>query len=255
MKLQGKVAIITGSATGIGRASAILFAKEGAKVVVVDINNDEANKTVKMIKEAGGEAIFTHVDVAVVAELENMVKTAVDNYGRLDIFFNNAGVAGPGYLELTSEEAYDRTMSINLKAAFFGAKYAFPEIKRAGGGCLLFTSAGLGLCPSPLNPAYSVSKAGLLMLTRALAVALAEHNIRVNAICPGPAMTPLFKNHLSRNPDIAPDELMRLSIERRLIKRLGTMDDMAAAALFLVSPESSYITGVALPVDGGSAAM
>lgn len=256
MKLAGKVAAITGAATGIGRATARLFAKEGAKIVIADIKDKEATEVVKMIKREGGEAIFTHVNVAVVTELERMIKTAVDTYGRLDIFYHNAGIAGPGYLELTSEEAYDLTMAIHLKAGFFGAKFAAPEIKRSGGGCILFTSSGLGLRPSTQSPAYSIAKAGLVMLTRALAVALAKDNIRVNAICPGPiSTTPLWQDVLSRNPGIVPEQYAKASIEGRLIKRFGTPEEIAAAALYLVSPEASYITGVALPIDGGGAAM
>jgi len=256
MKLEGRVALITGAATGIGRATAILFAKEGAKVVIADINDEEANETVKIIREAGGEAVFTRVDVARVTELEKMIKTAVETYGRLDIFYHNAGVAGPAGLELTTEEAYDRAMAINLKAGFFGAKYAVPEIRKAGGGCMLFTSSGLGLRPSPKSPTYSVTKAGIVMLVRALAASLAEDNIRVNAICPGPILTTqLFQDVLSWNSSADHDEFARAAVENRMMKRPGTVEEMAAAALFLVSPESSYITGIALAVDGGGAVM
>ena len=145
MKLEGKVTIITGAATGIGRATALLFAREGAKVVIADIKDEEANQTVKMIQDAGGKAIFTHTDVTAMADLERMIKTAVDTYGKLDILFNNAGVAGPGFLEDTSEETFDRAVSVNLKAGFFGSKLAVPEMRKAGGGCILFTSSGLGI--------------------------------------------------------------------------------------------------------------
>ena len=256
MKLKGRVALITGAATGIGRASALLFAREGAKVIIGDINDKEANMTVKMIGEAGGEAIFTHVDVAIVVDVEKMIETAVGAYGRLDIFFHNAGVAGPGLLELTSEEAFDHAVAINLKAAFFGAKFAVPEMRKVGGGSILFTSSGLGLRPSPQSPVYSITKAALVMLTRSLATALAKDNVRVNAICPGPVpTTPLWQDVISRNPGTDPDEYAKVAIEGRPIKRFGTVEEMAAAALFLVSPESSYITGVSLPVDGGGAAM
>ncbi len=255
MKLKGKVALITGAATGIGRASARLFAKEGARIVIVDIRDEEASETVKMIEEAAGEAIFIQADVAVVAELKRAIKTTVDTYGRLDIFYHNAGFAGPGPLELTSEEAFDQTMAVNLKAGFFGAKLAIPEIKKAGGGCILFTSSEVGLHPFIEAPTYSITKAGLIMLTRALAVALAADNIRVNAICPGPvATTALWRDIASRIRGIDPDELTKTPPENRPISRYGTEEEMAAAALFLVSPESSYITGVALPVDGGGAA-
>ncbi len=254
MKLQGKVALITGAATGIGRASAILFAQEGAKVAIADINDKDAAETVETIRGAGGEAIFQRTDLTRVSEIERMVKATVSAFGRLDIFFHNAGVAGPGRLESTSEEAYDQIMDVHMKAGFFGAKYAVEEIKKAGGGSILFTGSGLGLRPSKQSPAYSASKAGLLMLTRALAVALADDAIRVNAVCPGPiATTPLWQGVLSRNPDIMADEYTRMNMQVRPIKRLGTPEEMAQAALYLVSPEASYITGVALPVDGGGA--
>lgn len=254
MKLKGKVALITGAATGIGRATAILFAKEGSQVVIADINEKDANDTVQTIKRDGGDAIFTYADMMSTTELEKMVRTTVATYGKLHIFYHNAGVAGPGRLELTTEEAYDRIMDIHVKAGFFGAKFAAPEIKKAGGGSILFTASGLGFRPSSESPTYSVSKAELMMLTRALAVALAKDGIRVNAVCPGPiSVTPLWQGVLARNPEIVPDEYTQMNIQARPIKRLGTPEEMAQAALFLVSPEASYITGVALPVDGGRA--
>ena len=254
MKLDGKVALITGAATGIGRATAVLFAREGAKVAVADINDKDALETVRTIASEGGAAFFVHADLVKVADIENMVKATVARYGRLDIFYHNAGIAGPGRIEFTTEEAYDRTLDIHLKAGFFGAKFAVPEIRKAGGGSILFTASGLGLRPSRESPVYSISKAGLLMLTRALAVALAKDGIRVNAVCPGPiATTPLWQGVLARNPEIVPDAYTRMNMEVRPIKRLGTPEEMAQAALYLVSPEASYITGVGLPVDGGGA--
>ena len=254
MKLAGKVALITGAATGVGRASAILFAGEGARVAIADINENDALETVRTIEKNGGEALFVYANLVNVADIENMVKATVARYGRLDVFYHNAGVAGPGRIESTTEEAYDQIMDIHLKAGFFGAKFAAPEIKKAGGGSILFTASGLGLRPSRQSPAYSASKAGLLMLARSLAVALASDGIRVNAVCPGPiATTPLWQGVLARNPEIVPEDYAKMNMEVRPIKRLGTPEEMAQAALFLVSPEASYITGVALPVDGGGA--
>ena len=254
MKLDGKVALITGAATGIGRAAAILFAREGAKVAIADINEKDALETVRTIEKDGGAAFFVRADLVKVADIENMVQATVARYGRLDIFYHNAGIAGPGRIEFTTEEAYDQTLDIHLKAGFFGAKFAAPEIKKAGGGSILFTASGLGLRPSRESPVYSISKAGLLMLTRALAVALAKDGIRVNAVCPGPiATTPLWQGVLARNPEIIPDAYTRMNMEVRPIKRLGTPEEMARAALFLALPENSYITGVGLPVDGGGA--
>jgi NAD(P)-dependent dehydrogenase (short-subunit alcohol dehydrogenase family) len=254
MKLQGKVALITGAATGIGRASALLFAHEGARVAIADINENDARATEQEIRRRGGDALFVRTDLVRVAQVEAMVRATVERFGRLDIFFHNAGVAGPGRIELTSEVAYDQIMDVHVKAGFFGAKYAAPRIAEAGGGSILFTGSGLGLRPSWQSPAYSVSKAALLMLTRTLAVALAKDGIRVNAVCPGPIdSTPLWQGVLARNPEIVPDEYRTMNMQVRPIKRLGTPEEMAHAALFLVSPEASYITGVALPVDGGGA--
>jgi NAD(P)-dependent dehydrogenase (short-subunit alcohol dehydrogenase family) len=254
MKLDGKVALITGAATGVGRASAILFAKEGARVAIADINEKDAIETVQTIEKDGGDAFFVYANLVKVADIENMVRATVARFGKLDIFYHNAGVAGPGRIEFTTEEAYDQLLDVHLKAGFFGAKYAAPEIKKAGGGSILFTASGLGLRPSRQSPAYSASKAGLLMLARALAVALAQDGIRVNAVCPGPiASTPLWQGVLARNPEIVPDDYAKMNMEVRPIKRLGTPEEMAQAALFLVSPEASYITGVGLPVDGGGA--
>jgi NAD(P)-dependent dehydrogenase (short-subunit alcohol dehydrogenase family) len=254
MKLEGKVALITGAATGIGRATALLFAKEGARVVVADTNQKDADETVQRIKGDGGEAFFAYTNLLNVTEIEKMVRTTVATYGKLHIFYHNAGVAGPGRIELTTEEAYDQIMDIHVKAGFFGAKFAAPEIKKSGGGSILFTGSGLGLRPSSQSPAYSVSKAALLMLTRALAVSLAKDGIRVNAVCPGPiSTTPLWQGVLARNPEIVPEEYTQMNIQVRPIKRMGTPEEMAQAALFLVSSEASYITGVALPVDGGGA--
>jgi NAD(P)-dependent dehydrogenase (short-subunit alcohol dehydrogenase family) len=254
MKLEGKVALITGAATGIGRATALLFAKEGARVAIADINRKDADETVQKIKRDGGEAFFAYTDLRKMTDIEKMVRTTVATYGKLHIFYHNAGVAGPGRIELTTEEAYDQIMDIHVKAGFFGAKFAAPEIKKSGGGSILFTGSGLGLRPSSQSPAYSVSKAALLMLTRALAVSLAKDGIRVNAVCPGPiSTTPLWQGVLARNPEIVPEEYTQMNIQVRPIKRMGTPEEMAQAALFLVSPEASYITGVALPVDGGGA--
>ncbi|MEW6142805.1 MAG: SDR family oxidoreductase [Chloroflexota bacterium] len=255
MKLKGQVALITGAATGIGRASARLFAQEGAQVAIADINDKDSKETVRMIQDAGGKAMFIHTDVSAVPQLERMVRTTVDGFGKLTIFFHNAGIAGPGVLETTAEEDYDRCMAINLKAGFFGARFAVPEIRKAGGGSILFTSSGLGLRPSPQSPVYSLTKAGLIMLTRSLAVSLARENIRVNAICPGPVSeTPIWQDFVNRVPGTNADEYGRKSLEGRPIARFGTAEEIARAALFLVSPENSYITGVALPVDGGGVA-
>jgi NAD(P)-dependent dehydrogenase (short-subunit alcohol dehydrogenase family) len=258
MLLEGKVAVITGAATGIGRATATLFAGHGAAVVIADVNDDAGRATVGEIEGSRGKALFIRTDVTRLADLENLVRSADSAYGRLDIYFHNAGVAGPGLLESTTEEAYDLSMAVNLKAAFFGAKFAVPGLRRAGGGNILFTSSTSGVHPSPCgSPSYSVAKAGLVMLTRSLALQLAQDRIRVNCLCPGPVTsTQLWGDCVSRNPAVDPSQLTQTIVEKTVpLQRAGTPEEMAAAALFLVSPESAYITGVALPVDGGTLAM
>ena len=255
MKLKDQAVLITGAATGIGRASALLFAGEGAAIFIADVNDAGAAETVQMVRRKGGRAEFAHTDVCSVTQIEAAVEAAVRAFGKLTVFFHNAGVAGPGALEATSEEAWDRCLAVNLKAGYFGAKSAVPHLRQAGGGSMLFTSSGLGLRPSPASPAYSITKAGLVMLTRSLAVSLAKDNIRVNAICPGPIdETPIWNDFVGRVPGTDPVKYAGGVLEGRPIHRFGTAREMAAAALFLVSPENSYITGVALPVDGGGAA-
>lgn len=255
MKVNDQVAIITGGATGIGRASAVLFAKEGAKVVVADRRKEQGEETVKNIKDSGGEAAFIGTDVSNVVEIAALVDTTVARYGKLDIFFHNAGLNGPGHFEETTEKDFDALFSVNLKAAFFGAQYAVPYLKKNGGGNILFTSSGLGLKPAPHSPAYSASKAGLNMLTRALAVLLAPDNIRVNAVCPGPVWTPLWQDFVHAHSEGNDQAFIDKSIGNRLIKRYGTVEETALAALYLVSDDASYITGLALPIEGGQHAM
>lgn len=253
MKLRGKVALITGSATGLGRAVAKLFAEEGAKVVVADIKDKEGRKVVKEIKESGGEATFIRTDVSKVSELEMMVKKAVDTYGKLDIFYHNAGIPGPGFIERTSEEDYDMVMAVNLKAAFFGAKYAILELRKAKCGCILFTGSGASFRPAIGSPSYSMTKAALVMLARCLAYYLGDDNIRVNCVCPGIMKTPAWPIFMSRNPEMAGRDMEKFYMQRRAIKRFGTVEEVAQAALFLASDDASYITATALMVDGGGA--
>jgi len=249
MRLEDRVAVITGAGSGMGRASAQLFAKEGAKVVVADIDPAGGQETVELIKDAGGEATFVQVDVSKVSDLERMIKTAVETYGKLDILYNHAGIPGPGGIEEVDEESWGKAMDTNLKGGFFATKFAIPEMRKTGGGSILFTSSVSGLVGSPLSPQYSAGKGGVVMLAKALAVALGADNIRVNCICPGATDTPMLPQFFGRVPD--PDAAGQTYINSLPIKRWGKPEDIAYAALFLASDESSYITGVALPVDGG----
>lgn len=248
-KLDGKVAIITGSASGIGKASALLFAKEGAKVVVADIDPKAGEETVKAIKEGGGDAIFVRADVSKSKDVENLVKTTVDTYGRLDVLFNNAGMgAGMGDIVDMTEEQLLTGINVNLIGAWRGMKYAIPEMLKVGGGTIISTSSICGIIHTSNAPAdYDVSKAGIIMLTKTAACQFGRQNIRVNCICPGHVSTPLFEKW-----DIAGEEWRRKKHnDMELIGRVGIPDEIARVALFLACDDSSYITGQALIVDGG----
>lgn len=254
-RLEGKVALITGGASGMGRASAFLFAKEGAKVAIADINDKMGNEVFAEAKEKKLDIRFIHTDVAKVADVEHMVKETVRLFGKLNIFWHNAGNVGGGVLENTSEEDFDTTLAIHVKGGFFGAKLCLPEIKKAGGGSILFTSSIAGLKASKTSPTYSISKASLSMLTRCLAVGYARDNIRVNAICPGAIETPLLPVFFNRDPGNTPPETFRKAvIGATPMGRIGTEDEIAKMALFLVSEDSSYTTGMLMCVDGGYAA-
>jgi NAD(P)-dependent dehydrogenase (short-subunit alcohol dehydrogenase family) len=251
MLLNQKVALITGSASGIGRAGALLFSQEGSTVVVADID-PRGKEVVDEIKKQGHEAHFIQVDVSSVTAIQKMIGEVAVKYGRLDIFWHNAGIAGPGGVEDTTEEAYEKTMSVHLKAGLFGAKAVIPELRRRGQGCILFTCSISGLKPSPFSLTYSLAKAGMVMLTRCLAVSLAKENIRVNCLCPGLVDTPLLHSIVTR-VGMKPEEFRKVASERIPMGRYLTEDELAQAALFLVSDKASAITGVALPVDGGMA--
>jgi NAD(P)-dependent dehydrogenase (short-subunit alcohol dehydrogenase family) len=248
MRLEGKVAVITGAGSGIGRETAVLFAGEGARVVVADVNEDGGRETVDAVREAGGEAILVHADVSRAADAEAMVAAAEAAYGRLDVLFNNAGIshARDDDAVSTEEEVWDLTMAVNLKGVFLGCKYGIPALRRAGGGSIVNTAsfvAVLGAATPQL--AYTASKGGVLAMTRELAVIHARENIRVNALCPGPLRTELLMKYLDTEP----------KRQRRLVHipmgRFGEAAEIARAALFLASDESSYVTGATFLVDGG----
>jgi NAD(P)-dependent dehydrogenase (short-subunit alcohol dehydrogenase family) len=248
MRLLNKVALITGAGSGIGRESARLFAKEGAKVVVVDMNAATGQETVALAKAAGGEAAFTRADVSKAAEAKAMIEFAEKTYGKLDVLFNNAGIfpdADGSVLE-TEEEVWDWVMNVNLKGVFFGCKYGIPALLRAGGGSIINTASFVALIGAATSQiAYTASKGGVLSMTREMAVEFARQNIRLNAICPGPVETPLLAQLLS-------DPTRR---QRRMVHipmgRLARATEVAQAALFLASDESAYVNGATFTVDGG----
>lgn len=252
MRLAGKVAIITGAGSGIGRASALLFAKEGAKVVVADIDREAGERTAREIKEAGGEATFAQADVAKSAEVERMVKTCVEAFGGLDILYNNAGMPGPAGVDNVSEEDWGKVIDVNLKGVFLGCKYAVSEMRKRGGGSIISTASVAGLVGSVASPTYSASKGGVVLWTKSAAIALAKDKIRVNCVCPAPIETPMLPRFFEGLPE--PEKACQNFIASLPLGRAGTPEEVAQAALFLASDESSFITGVALPVDAGHVA-
>jgi NAD(P)-dependent dehydrogenase (short-subunit alcohol dehydrogenase family) len=248
MRLNGKVAVITGAGSGIGRESALLFATEGAAVVAADVNDEGGNETVAMIAGAGGRAIYVHADVAVASGAEGMIAAAEREYGRLDILFNNAGImhSSDDDAVATEEAIWDLTMNINAKGVFLGCKHGIPALRRAGGGSIINTASFVALLGAATPQiAYTASKGAVLSMTRELAVIHARENIRVNALCPGPLRTELLMKFLDTEA----------KLQRRLVHipmgRFGEAREIAQAALFLASDESSFVTGTEFLVDGG----
>ncbi len=252
MRLKDKVALITGAGSGIGRASALLFTQEGAKMVVVDWDEEAGRATAEAIRSAGGQATFVRADVSRAEEVQNMIRVALEEYGRLDILFNNAGIGPVAMVTETEEEEWDQVMAINLKGVFLSAKCAIPEMIKGGGGVIINTASELGLVGSYDMHAYSASKGGVVLLTRSMAKGYAPYRVRVNCICPGPIDTPLLEEIIAAAAD--PEEERRSIIHDIPLKRLGRPEEIAYAALYLASDESSYLTGAALVVDGGAIA-
>jgi NAD(P)-dependent dehydrogenase (short-subunit alcohol dehydrogenase family) len=248
MRLKDKVALITGASNGIGRATSLLFAREGAAVVAVDIDEDSGHETVQMINDAGGQAIFIHADVSQATDCRHMVQMSEETYGRLNILFNNAGIMHGSDDDAinTDEDVWDLTMAINVKGVFLGCKYGIPALRRAGGGSIINTASFVALVGAATPQlAYTSSKGAVLAMTRELGVVHARENIRVNALCPGPLHTELLMKFLDTEA----------KKQRRLVHipvgRFGEAEEMAYAALYLASDESSFVTGSEFVVDGG----
>jgi NAD(P)-dependent dehydrogenase (short-subunit alcohol dehydrogenase family) len=248
MRLADKVALITGAGSGIGRESALLFAGEGAAVVVVDVNDAGGHETVEMVRAAGGRAGYIHADVSKSSDCESMVAFSENEFGKLNVLFNNAGIMhhSDDNAMTTEESIWNLTMDINAKGVFLGCKFGIPALIRAGGGSVINTAsfvARLGAATPQI--AYTASKGAVLSMTRELAIIHARQNIRVNALCPGPLRTDLLMSYLNT------DEKKQRRLVHIPVGRFGEAREIAQAALFLASDESSYVTGTDFLVDGG----
>ncbi len=247
-KLDGKVAVITGAASGLGRASAIRMAREGASVVAADLNSQGGELVISEIAAAGGRAVYQRTDVTSENDIRSLIERAVREYGRLDITYNNAGIIGAmGSIETTTEADWDKTFAILSKAVFFGIKHSAAPMRRAGGGSIISTASIAGLSGSFRLHAYSAAKASVINLTRTAALELGKDKIRVNCICPGVISTPLVHGGLPGGKEMI-DPLLA---KAQALQRAGEAEDIANMALFLASDEASWITGAAMVVDGG----
>jgi NAD(P)-dependent dehydrogenase (short-subunit alcohol dehydrogenase family) len=249
MKLRGRVAIVTGAASGIGRASALIFAREGARVMVADIAEQGGEETAGRILDHGGEACFIRTDVSSEAELKRMAEDTVARWGRVDVLFNNAGIVLAKALEETTEQEWDRLMSINVKAAFFAIKHVVPHMRRGGGGAILNTGSIASFVGQLGTPVYTASKGAIALLTKSLALDLGRDRIRVNCICPGITDTPMLREHLGHGDE--GEARIRARLSRVPLGAILKPEDVAQAALYLVSDDSAGITGVMHVVDGG----
>lgn len=246
MRLKNKIAVITGAASGIGAATAKLFAKEGAKVVVADINEELGQKVTEEIRQMGGESVFVKTDVTVWNDAQNLMESTVKAFGRIDVLHNNAGIGLIGTVPETTEEMWDKTININLKGVFLCSKAAIPYMKKQAGGVIINTASNWGLVAQPGWAAYCASKGGVVMLTKAMSIDHAKDNIRINALCPGYVDTPLLRKAVaqSKNPEKEWEDM----------GRLAQPEEMAYGALFLASDESSHAVGNLLVIDNGETA-
>ena len=249
MKLSGKVAVVTGAASGIGRASAILFAREGARVTVADIDARRGEQTVAEISANSGEAAFAQVDVAKEIEVRRVVEDTVARWGKIDILFNNAGVVLVKPLEEMTEEEWDRVMAINVKAAFFAVKHVVPHMRRNGGGAILNTGSIGSFFGQLHTPVYIASKGAIALLTKSLALDYGRDRIRVNCICPGITDTPMLREHLGHGAE--GEARIRARLSRVPTGQILSPEDVARAALYLACDDSAGITGVLHVIDGG----
>jgi NAD(P)-dependent dehydrogenase (short-subunit alcohol dehydrogenase family) len=244
---KNKVVLVTGGSYGIGRAAAIGFARKGAKVSIADLDVERGEETLRRIKEAGGEAIFVRTDVSSEEDVKALVEKTVQTYGKLDCAFNNAGIHKQFVSTIDfSAEDWEEMINVNLKSVWLCMKYEIPQMLRQGKGAIVNTSSAAGLVGAPSNPAYPASKHGVVGITKSTALEFARKGIRVNCVCPGPTRTGMNEALVATSP-----EIVKAMDQKVPMGRIGEPEEVAAAAIFLCSDEASYITGHALPVDGG----
>jgi NAD(P)-dependent dehydrogenase (short-subunit alcohol dehydrogenase family) len=253
-RLEGKVALITGAGSGIGRAAAELFAAEGATVAVVDLLAEAAQETVGKITADGGRALALAANVAVAAEVESAVARAVGELGRLDVLYNNAGVNSSGSVADATEDDWDRCFAVNAKGTFLCSRAAVPHLEAAGGGAIVNQGSVAGLVAVPNFAAYCAAKGAVVSLTRSMAIDLAGRRIRVNAICPGTVFTPLMEPMLRARGEGDLEAGLAKTVVKYPIGRLGTPEEIARVALFLASDDASFLTGSIVTADGGMTA-
>lgn len=252
MRLAGKVALITGGASGIGRAAALLFAREGAAVAVVDLNDAGGRSVVDQIRGEGGRAIFIPCDVTQAGDCRQAVEQTVAQLGRLDVLFNNAGIIRRATVVDADEAGWDRVMAVNVKSVFLMSKYAVPVMAAAGGGAIVNTASGWGLVGGQKAAAYCASKGAVVLLTKAMALDHGPQGIRVNCICPGDTDTAMLRQEAAQLGE--PVDRFLAGSAQRPLGRLGRPEEIAQAALYLASDAASFVTGAALVVDGGGTA-